>query len=902
MARAVKWLLVLITGSLVSVIDLRAEVLAIFKGQVLAENGTPLIGANVVLKENYLGSATNENGNFLIKTKAGEYTVEITYIGYAKIQERIRLQPGQTLQRTFTMKIQYFEIGGIVVMAEKELLPNTPETSTKIRAGEIEHLQASSLSDVLKLVPGQKFDNPGLQSLKQAAVRISSTEDIADRNATFGTQVVLDNVPLSNNANMQLDTRINTGGVQRTTENAGIDLRQIPADNIAEVEVVRGVPSAKYGDLTAGIIRVTTRNDNLQQRFKYKYNLQNQEFNLSGGFGVLKQIISYNCNYAYSQRDIRIPDYGYARLAAQISHSAKIFKNLYTVDNRLYFTRTFDEQGLRPGDLLLSESYNRDYIIRYNHTSKIIPSPTQKLEFNYAFNLNRQNSYSKRLLTSDRTYLTDRLTTGTQYGYFFSTDTTRLWVKGRAINHYFNLEYNRTFNWLNLQHNWLSGINYRLEQNNGPGRIFDPLRPPSITSIFRDRPRSYDDLPDLHISSFFIEDKVIGKLLTDFQLNIGVRYERYGTGSQLFAHQRGAFVNPRFNLALFPREETQVRLGYGVTSKAPALSMLFPNPIYFDLDDVNYYTGDTTGYVIVSTYVYRRANPKLKGYQQFKREVSFDQQVGKMGFSITAYSTNTPGAFASSELRPIFLYRYDYPHWPDTSGRVIRDSVYTYYTIYANSLQINSRGIEFSIQTKPVTALQLRFRLEGAYNQTHSHQQNYEYAATYLYDSQLGKKVLPFWNVIDVKAENLILNYRLEFAIKQFGAWITCEAQQIVFDKDWYRGLNDSLAVGYVDNQGQIYYFDPAQRAALTSNVYKRTYPAYWSKVEHQKNIWLFNLRVSKALVRGTEISFFVNNIFNSHPLYRRARTAADTQSYIRLNPDLFFGIEISGILEKLWQ
>jgi len=123
MPRAVKWLLVLITGSLVSVIDLRAEVLAIFKGQVLAENGTPLIGANVVLKENYLGSATNENGNFLIKTKAGEYTVEITYIGYAKIQERIRLQPGQTLQRTFMMKIQYFEIGGIVVMAEKNYCP-----------------------------------------------------------------------------------------------------------------------------------------------------------------------------------------------------------------------------------------------------------------------------------------------------------------------------------------------------------------------------------------------------------------------------------------------------------------------------------------------------------------------------------------------------------------------------------------------------------------------------------------------------------------------------------------------------------------------------------------------------------------------------------------------------------
>lgn len=889
--------LLLLTG-----IELQAEESAVFKGQVLDAKGVPLIGANVVLKENYLGAATNENGQFIIKTKPGQYTVEITFIGYAKITERIVLAAGQTLHRNFVMQVQSFAIGGIVVLAEKELLPNSPETSTRISAGEIEHLQASSLSDVLKLVPGQKFDNPGLQTLKQAAVRVSSTDEVADRNATFGTQVVLDNVPLSNNANMQLDTRINTGGEQRTTENAGLDLRQIPADNIAEVEVIRGVPSAKYGDLTSGIIRVTTRSDNLQQRFKYKYNLQNQEFNLSGGFGILQQMLNYNFNYAYSQRDIRIPDYGYARIAGQVSHSCKIFKNLYTIDNRIYYTRAFDEKGLRRGDLLLSESYNRDYVLRYSHTSKIIPSPAQKLEINYALNINRQNSYSKRLLTADRTYLSDRMTPGTQYGYFFSSDTTRLWVRGRAINHYVNIEYNHTFGWLNLQHNFLSGINYRWERNNGPGRIFDPLRPPSITSIFRDRPRSYDGLPDLHISSLFLEDKITGKILSDFQLNVGLRYERYGTGTHIFPAQRGAFINPRLNLALFPREGTQLRLGYGATSKAPALSMLYPNPIYYDLDDVNYYTGDTSGYVIVSTYIYERSNPRLKGYQQFKREISLDQQVGALGLSLTAYSTNTPGAFAATELRPIFLYRYDYPHWSDTTGRIIKDSVYTYYTVYTNSQQTRSRGIEFSVQTKPLTLLQLRFRLEGSYNQTHSHQKGYEYAATYLYDTELGKKVLPFWNVIDVQAENLILNYRLEFTIKQFGAWITCEAQQIVFAKDWYRGLDDSLAVGYVDNQGKINYFDPEQRANLTSNVYKRTYPSYWSKVENQQNIWLFNLRVSKSLLRGTEFSFFVNNIFNSHPLYRRARTTADTKSYTRLNPDLFFGIEISGILDKLWR
>lgn len=876
--------------------------LAIIKGQVVAENGSPLVGANVLLKENYLGAATNENGNFLIKTKAGEYTLEITYIGYAKVMERIKLAPGQTLVRTYQLKVQYFEIGGIVVLAEKELLPTSPETKTRITSGEIEHIQASSLSDVLKLAPGQKFENPGLQYLKQAAVRVSSTDDVADRNATFGTQIILDNVPLSNNANMQLDTRINTGGVQRTTENSGIDLRQIPADNIAEVEVIRGIPSARYGDLTSGIIRVNTRSDVQQQRFKYKYNLQNQEINLNGGFAVWKQLLNYNLNYAYSQRDIRIPDYGYSRVAAQLSQNSQIYKNLYTIENRLYFTRAFDEQGLRKGDLLLSESYNRDYVLRYNHTSKIIPAPNQKLEINYALNFTRQNSYSKRLLTSDRTYLSDRMTPGTQYGYFFATDTTRLWVKGRAVNHYLNIEYNRTFVWLNIQHNLLAGANYRLEWNDGPGRIFDPLRPPSINSIFRDRPRAYTGLPDLKISSFFLEDKLSGHLLSDFQLNVGLRAEIYGTGSEFLPRDRGAFVNPRLNLVIAPREKTQIRLGYGVTSKSPALSMLFPNPIYFDLDDVNRFTGDSSGYVVVSTYLFERTNPQLKGYQQYKREISFDQQIGDVGCSITAYTANVNGAFAATKLQPIFLYRYDYPNWPDTSGRIIRDSVYTSYTIFENSQRTATRGVEFSLQTKALTPLKLRLRIEGAYNFTSSQQKGYEYSSTYLQDTQRGIEVLPFWNVIPVQSENLLINYRLEFTLKELGAWITCEAQQVVFDKNWYRGIDDSLAVGYVNNHGQVIYFTPAERAADMSSVYKRTYPAYWSKVENQRNIWLFNLRVSKALVKGTEVSFFVNNLFNSHPLYRRQRTAPDTKSYTRLNPDLFFGIEVSGIVEKLWQ
>jgi outer membrane receptor protein involved in Fe transport len=194
---------------------------------------------------------------------------------------------------------------------------------------------------------------------------------------------------------MQINTYANSNS-QRTTENSGIDLRQIPADNIAEVEVIRGIPSAKYGDLTSGIVKVQTKSESLQQRFKYKYNLQNQELNFNGGFRIAGQILNYNLNYAHSVRDVRIDDYDYSRVAGQLSHTARFFRNLYTLDNKLYYPRAFDEQGLIKGDVMLSERYNRDYVIRYNHNSKFILTPRQKLELAYSLNYTRQNSYSKK--------------------------------------------------------------------------------------------------------------------------------------------------------------------------------------------------------------------------------------------------------------------------------------------------------------------------------------------------------------------------------------------------------------------------------------------------------------------------------------------------------------------------
>jgi len=869
---------------------------ATFKGYVYDENKQALMGTNIILKETLQGVATNEDGYFSLNVPEGTYTVNVSFMGYKTIQEKIEFVSGRTVEKRYDMILEYFEIGGIIVQADRELLPTEAETKTRISSGEIEHLQASNLSDVMLLTPGVRFENPGMSEKKQISIRANTDGGEAADNEYFGAQIRVDNIPLSNNANLQMDTKTTTNSGQLlTTENSGIDMRQIPADNIESVEIIRGIPSSKYGDLTSGIIEVKTKSEIENHRIKFKYNFYNQEFNMGGGYKLTeRQHLDYNINYAYSVRDKRIPEENFSRISGQLALTSKLMQNLYTMKNRLYYTRAFDERELREDDLNLTEKYNRDYTLRYAHQSTYLLTTQQKLEFDFSANFTRQNSYTKRLISTDHTYITDLMEAGTDTGMYIQNYISELYVLGEAYNLYYNLNYAANFDLLSLEHSFLAGATFRDEFNLGEGRVFDPLAPPSVSGIQRSRPRNYNDIPGLSTTSLYVEDKVKGTLLIPFQLNLGARMESYGDET-FFANDYGTFFNPRINMVLYPTKSTQIRFGYGETSKAPSMAMLHPNPVYLDVDDVN---NIIDSLVIVSTYVYSKENPNLKGSRQVKWEGSIDQRIGDVGLSLTAYKSTTLDGFASTGRFPIFVYKYDYT--VSELEPPVRDSISTTFSFYENSLTTETQGLEFELRTKAITPLNLRMRVQGAYNYTYSWKENsYDYRG-YIYDPDLGQDVNPFFSPVTIEREKFYINYNLDFKIKELGAWATISAQQVVFDKDRYIGLNDSLALGYLDVHGEKVFFSEAERQSIMSTSYKRTYDDYWYLEENRKNIWLFNLRVSKSLGKASEFSFFVNNFFNYRPLYQRIRTP--NESYTMENPALYFGIEISSKIDQLFQ
>lgn len=869
--------------------------IAILKGKITDEKGEPLSYASVVLKEINNGTLTDNAGNYKIPARSGSYTLEITYIGYEKFSEKITLQGGKTVSKDFKLKSTSFVIGGIEVTAHNDFIPVTPETKSVVSSGEIEHIQASSLSDVLKVTPGvETTSNATLANAEKASIR---------KGDALGTQIVLDGVPVSNTANMQT-------GIGYSTSNSGIDLRAIPAENIREVEIVRGIPSARYGDLADGLLIVKTKSSAEPFRAKYKYNPQLNEFNFSGGTSAFGWIFNSNLNVAVSERDVRVEGDGYTRIAGQIS--AEKENEDFSLKNIIYVTRAMDESKEKPGYALRDAWYNRDLNIKYTGSYTHRFSSFSSFNMNISGGWTKQDSYSQSLISRDNIVITDNLNEGAVQGKIvFGSYLGKKWIKGDVWNLYADANYNFRFFTDDLLHTITGGTTWRNDFNKGEGIVFDPLYPPSLSTSAQ-RLRSYENLPHYNNLSLYAEDRITGRLFRPFTLQVGVRYEVYrpngfdlkglwGQGD-LIKSYNGSFLNPRINFSYNLAEDTQLRMSYGVTSKAPPLGMIAAQKKYVDIVDtvaVKNPSVPESNFSIISTNIRNIANEYIKGYKQNKYEISLDQQIGSVGFTATGYYNNSDNMFDAVSTPTVF-YKYSYPSWPDVSSMFVKDSLLDSYAMYSNSRWQKVSGIEVTFRTRKIPVINTIFTFDAAYtHQESGRKNNIEYGGQ-RFSSLLGIKVIPAYNYYVDMSKDLLLNYRFEIQSKSLGMWITLHIQQKLIEFEKSVGYGDTLAVGYFTQKGQFIIIPESERASEKYTQLRKNIEYYELLDEDLPNKFLFNVKVSKSLWSGASVSFYVNNFLNSRPVYKTRRSNPLNPMYEIRNPNIFYGIELSAALGGL--
>ncbi len=204
-------------------------------GYVLSQEGTPLPGATVFLKEINKGTYSQGNGFFEFKEISyGNYTLEISYVGYRKELHKVALNEKTGRLKIF-MREEIITTDQIIVSASKhkEILSELPVSAAVLLPVEFEKRNLLSLDEALRYVPGIHMN------LDQISIRGSS-----GYSKGAGTRVLtaIDGVPLY------------------TGDTGEIIWEMIPISNIDRVEIIKGPASSLYGSTAiGGVINVITK-------------------------------------------------------------------------------------------------------------------------------------------------------------------------------------------------------------------------------------------------------------------------------------------------------------------------------------------------------------------------------------------------------------------------------------------------------------------------------------------------------------------------------------------------------------------------------------------------------------------------------------------------------------------
>ena len=863
--------------------------------------------ATVQLKELGISTMTDERGHYLFKDLiAGKATISVQFLTMVGKEKELYLTANNAHQVDFELDENILALQEVEVVATES--KSGGATASIISQKAIEHLQATSLADVLQLLPGGLATNPDFSNVNKTAIRQINANNMG----SLGTAVLINGAPVSNNANLQVLNPASSGANASfsTSTGSGTDLRQISADNIESIEVIRGVPSVEYGDLTNGAILVKTKAGQTPFQLKARVNPTLNQLWFGKGFSLGKKAGNLNADLDYTKSfsDQRFAYDAYNRLTGSLLYSNTFFKEkpLFTSTSFSY-AMNLDELKQDPDDAqTLTENSAKDNAFRFTSNGKW--SLNQKfarvLQYNISANYAIQKGYQQSLISNYIYPMSDAMNDTTKIGQYVPSEyLSKVWIDGKPFNLFAKITNSFYLKSGAFNHRFLMGGEWRTDANYGDGKSFDQSRPPRLSGNNSIRPFSYQDIPALNQLAFYIEDQISGKLFNrELEMQLGLRYDNVQP-TQFLKSQIGTMLAPRVNIGYQLTKNFNIRGGYGITAKAPTLLYLYPQDAYFDLLNFNYYaTNPAERLLIVTTRRFKSNNSNLKIATNNKAEIGFDYTLfGNRQLRVTLYKEHIKNGYdfgstlQSSSLIPVtnYVVASAISGQPPT---VTPGSSYNFFASYnqpTNNSNTKNRGIEFDLDLGRFEPIRTSFVLNGAWLNTKTINTGYyivkrqnsgaEPSKVPIYDSGRGTEY--------ARASSTL---RIIHNIPQARLIVTLAAQTIWMDQNKYLGYQ-SIPIGYIQNSdGNIVWLTEAQRNSATiinDNELNLNIAQEYYTTEKWKPLWLFNLRLTKEIGRAMSFSFFANNVLMDRPLEESTRWMGQ---YSRRNPRLFFGTEIS--------
>lgn len=693
-----------------------------------AKTGEPVIGAAVNVEDTGIWAISDENGKFFLPDiRPGDYAVQFSCLGF--VDKRLSFVVKKDIPNlTIKLDQNTLALNSVVVTAERD--KEGMNTSLKFGANALNHLQMSNVTDISALLPGGKTVNPDLTTDNAVSLRSGG---LAAGNAAFGTALEVDGVRVGNNASF--------GSM------SGTGTRNISTENVQSIEVITGVPSAEYGDLNSGMVRINTRKGLTPWNITFAVNPRTYQASASKGIDLMKNrgVLNVSAEWTRATQKLSSPYTSYTRRGFSASYS-NTFKNVLKFEvgatGNIGGMNTKNDPDAYKG----TWSKVRDNVLRANTSltwllrKSWITNLKLDASVNYNDNRSQDHAYgsSASMLPAVHSelagyYLADRLPVS-----YFSDKV----IDSKELDYAASLKYE----WFKKSGKRLSklkaGVQWKANGNVGEGEYY---KDPSVAANGY-RPRPYSQYPFMHNVAAYIEEDYtfpIGK--TSLQISAGLRLEN------LFVkdtdYKNVSSLSPRFNAKWKISDNLSIRGGWGVSEKLPSFYILYPVQKYRDIQTFGFSHGDSSSYVYYTQPYKMLFNENLKWQKNYNAEFGIEAYFLRTSVSLVGFFNKTKNPYTYQNIYTPFTYNimsvpsgYTVPDNPEIrvdsqTGQVyMRGSNEEFWTPMAtkvtdktffesqmpgNGDDIYRTGAELIVDFPEIAPIRTKFRLDANYAYTH---------------------------------------------------------------------------------------------------------------------------------------------------------------------------------------
>ena len=607
-------------------------------GRILeAGSGDPVIGAVVRIGTDYLWASTDIEGEFTFENvESGKHELEASCLGYVSVLMEIDVN-----KDIENLEIKLHEsslaLDEVIVTAQKA--KDGLGTTHSLGRDALNHLQMSNMTDVAALLPGGKTVNPDLTTENSFSIREGGS---SNGNSAFGTAVEVDGVRLGNNASFG--------------EMGGVDTRSVAVENIESIEVITGVPSAEYGDMGSGMVRINTRKGRTPTNVTFSVNPRTYQASVSKGIDLQENngVLNLSAEWARAIKKLIFPYESYTRTAITLGYSNTFAKGLRfeagftgniggmnTKDDPDAFTGEFKKErdNAFRGNTSLTWQLNKPGITNLKFDASVNFNDNlyhyHKYE-SYASNQPAVHAEQEGYFIADRLPLT-----------FFSDQI----IDSKELDLAASVKYNWHKHWDDIKSQLKAGVQWKANGNVGEGEYYQD---PSLAANGY-RPRPYTDYPFMHNLSVYAEEHLTLPVAgTKLEVTAGIRLENVFIQGSLY--NKKATLSPRFNIKWQLAEGLAVRGGWGITEKLPSYYILYPKQEYRDIQTFGFPHGDQTSYIYYTQPYTVTYNPNLHWQRNNSSELGLEASFFGTKISLTGFYNITKGPYNFIDVYEPYSY------------------------------------------------------------------------------------------------------------------------------------------------------------------------------------------------------------------------------------------------------